>query len=130
MTPPIDTTIEVTLNQQPIAIMMLVDPRAAVHATTGILSVSELSIPPDQYSLIMNDLAVNFVTRPMLQMAQGMTVPLPAETGYAWSWITPGAANTTPLKANAVNETPVYGYSPQTLQEGWLQLNPIPPANE
>ncbi|WPV64829.1 hypothetical protein [Chitinophaga sp. LS1] len=129
VTLPTDTTIQVTLNQQPIAITMLVDPRAAVHATTGVLAVSELVIPPDQYSDIMNNLAVNFTTRPMLQMAQGMTVPLPAESGYSWSWITPGAANTTALKANVMNETPVYGYSPQVLQEGWLVLSPIPPEN-
>ncbi|AXY74640.1 hypothetical protein D3H65_11900 [Paraflavitalea soli] len=126
---PTDTTIQVTLNQQPMSITMLVDPRAAVHATTGVLGVSEISIPPDQYSDIVNSLAVNFITRPMLQMAQGMSVPLPAEAGYAWSWITPGAANETPLAANAVNETPVYGYSIQTLQEGWLALNPLPPNN-
>lgn len=125
---PADTTIQLTLNQQAISITMLVDPRAAVHATTGVLSVSELTIPPDQYSEMMNRLAVNFISRPLLQMAQGMaaSVPLPAENGYAWSWITPGAANTTPLQANAVNGAPVYGYSPQSLQEGWLQLSPLP----
>jgi hypothetical protein len=126
---PADTTVQLSLNQPPLSITMLVDPRAAVHATTGVLAVSELSIPSDQYSDIMNSLAVNFITRPMLQMAQGMNVPLPAENGYAWSWITPGAADVTALKANAVNETPVYGYSPQTLQEGWLQLSPLPPNN-
>ncbi|HTF02485.1 MAG TPA: hypothetical protein VK826_00610, partial [Bacteroidia bacterium] len=123
---PIATTIQLTLNAAPISITMLVDPRAGVHATTGVLPVNELSIPPDQYATIMSNLAVTFTTRPMLQMAQGLVVPLPKENGYAWSWITPGtpAATTTPLTANAANETPVYGYSPQTIQEGWLELNP------
>jgi hypothetical protein len=103
---------------------MLVDPRASVHATTAVLPVNELAIPPDQYSTAMSSLAVNFTTRPMLKMAQGLVVPLPAETGYAWSWITPGAAETTPLAPNEANETPIYGYSPQTVQEGWLELTP------
>lgn len=121
---PTPTTVQLKLNETPKTITMLVDPVAAVHATTGILGVSELSIPPDQYSAIMNSLAVNFVTRPMLSMAQGLTVPLPEENGYVWSYITPGAKDPTPLKANAVNETPAYGYTPQTLIEGWLVLTP------
>ena len=121
---PTDTTLQFTLNAPAISLTMLVDPRAPVHATTGVLGVNELSIPTDQYSQTMNSLAVNFITRPMLKMAQGLTVPLPAETGYAWSWITPGASAATPLKPNAVNQSPVYGYTPQTLQEGWLELSP------
>jgi hypothetical protein len=72
----------------------------------------------------MNSLAVNFITRPMLSMAQGLAVPLPEENGYEWSWITPGAKDPTPLKANAVNENPAYGYSPQMLLEGWVVLTP------
>ncbi|HZI46845.1 MAG TPA: hypothetical protein VFD75_03560, partial [Pyrinomonadaceae bacterium] len=103
---PTSTTLQLKLNETPKVITMLVDPVAAVHATTGVLSVSELSVPPDQYSAIMNSLAVNFITRPMLSMAQGLAVPLPEENGYEWSWITPGAKDPTPLKANAVNENP------------------------
>lgn len=121
---PTDTTLQFTLNAAAIPLTMLVDPRAPVHATTGVLGVNELSIPTDQYSQTLSSLAVNFVTRPMLQMAQGLAVPLPQESGYAWSWITPGASSTTPLKPNAVDQSPAYGYSPQTIQEGWLQLSP------
>lgn len=121
---PTESTLLLTLNAAPIRLTMLVDPRAAVHATTAVLPTNALSIPPDQYSTAMNNLAVNFIARPMLNMAQGLVVPLPAESGYVWSWITPGAANTIALAANAVTETPAYGYSPQTLQEGWLELTP------
>lgn len=121
---PTDTTLQLTLNAKAIPLTMLVDPRAPVHATTGVLGVNELSIPTDQYSQTMGSLAVNFVTRPMLKMAQGLAVPLPQESGYAWSWITPGAEDTTPLKPNAVDQSAAYGYSPQTIQEGWLQLSP------
>jgi hypothetical protein len=127
---PTDTTIQLNLNATPIPITMLVDPRAPVHATTGVLGVNELSIPTDQYSQTMGSLAVNFVTRPMLQMAQGLAVPLPQESGYAWSWITPGASSTTPLKSNAVDQSAAYGYTPQTIQEGWLQLSPDTTASK
>lgn len=121
---PTETTLQLTLNAAPIKLTMLVDPLGAVHATTAVLPVNEMRIPPDQYSTALHNLAVNFATRPMLKMAQTFMVPLPAERGYAWSWITPGATTTMPLAANTANETPVYGYSPQTLQEGWLELTP------
>lgn len=127
---PADTTLQYTLNAGPVPLTLLVDPRAPVHATTGVLAVSEISIPPDQYSDVVSSLAVNFVTRPMLQPAQGLVVPLPAEQGYDWSWITPGVDEKTSLKANDVTQTPAYGYTPQTLQEGWLELLPIPPSGQ
>lgn len=120
---PTEKTLELTLNASVRTITMLIDPRAPVHATTGILPVSELSVPADQYSAIMNSLGVNFVTRPILQMNNGLVVPLPQESGFDWSWITMGKSGT-PLPPNAANETPVYGYTPQTILEGWLQLNP------
>lgn len=121
---PGENTLKLTLNGARHTLTMLVDPHGAVHATTGILPVNELRIPVDQYATAMQKLAVNFVTRPMLRMAQTFIVPLPAESGYAWSWITPGASDTTALQSAIANEIPVYGYSPQSLQEGWLELTP------
>ena len=120
---PNEKTLQLTLNASAKSITMLIDPRAPVHATSGILPVNELTVPSDQYSAIMNSLGVNFVTRPILEMSNGLVVPLPQESGYDWSWITMGTAGT-PLPANAANETPVYGYTPQTILEGWLQLDP------
>ncbi|WP_298405538.1 hypothetical protein [Janthinobacterium sp.] len=121
---PAETTLQLTLNGAPHYLTMLVDPHGAVHATTGILPVHELRIPVEQYVTAMQNLAVNFVTRPVLKMAHTFIVPLPVESGYGWSWITPGAADATALLPALANETPMYGYSPQTLQEGWLELTP------
>lgn len=118
------TNLQLTLIQPPITITMLVDPRAAVHATTGVLPVNELSIPADQYSAIMNSLSVNFITRPMLQMSSGLVVPLPAEAGYSWSYINPEDNSSIPLAPNAVTQAPAYGYTPQSILEGWAVLNP------
>ena len=116
--------ILLTLNGQPFTLSLLVDPRAAVHATTGVLPVSNLRIPPDQYSAALQKLAMTFFTHPMLAPQQGLVTPLPRETGYDWSWIQPlgQAVQELPQKANAVNEYAIFGYTPQTLMEGWLQL--------
>jgi hypothetical protein len=125
---PIPTTIQLTLNQAPIVLTMLVDPRAGVHATAGILPVCELGIPPDQYLKTMQNLAMTFFTTPVLQPQTGLVVPLPQESGFDWEWIFPGPVAPLPLKADAANETASYGYSPQTLLEGWLKLTPAPVA--
>lgn len=119
---PTADTIELTLNADVINVTMLVDPRAPIHATTGILPVEELELPSDQYERAMQSLAMVFFTNPVLQAAPGLTLPLPLESGYDWNWITPGSATLTQLKSNAGNEYAVYSYTPQTILEGWTQL--------
>ena len=121
--PPFNNLL-LSLNATPVTVTMLVDPRAAVNATVGSLPVNSLQIPPDQYAQTMQSLAMTFFTHPLLAKQQGLTTPLPQETAYLWSWIQPSGntINTIPQKANAVDDTVTYGYSPQTLLEGWLQL--------
>jgi hypothetical protein len=128
---PTATTIQLNLNgAKPMTLTMLVDPRAAVHATTGVLPAFALDIPPDQYSQAMSNLAMTFFTHPVLNQLRGLVVPVPKETGYDWNWITPGAAVPIPLASNAANGDAVYNYTPQTLLEGWLDLVPAPKPKE
>lgn len=119
---PSPNTIELTLNATPIVVTMLIDPRAPVHATTGILPVQARQVPPDQYAQTVRRLAVTFFTHPMLSLRQRLVVPLPQESSYQWSWITPGAPASLPLLPNAATEFAEFGYSPQSLLEGWLRL--------
>lgn len=119
---PSPNIIELTLNATPIAVTMLIDPRAPVHATTGILPVEERRIPPDQYAQTMRSLAVTFFTHPMLSLRDQLIVPLPQESAYEWSWIAPGNSTALPLQPNSANEFAIFGYSPQSLLEGWLRL--------
>lgn len=115
-------TVVLTLNATPIAVTMLIDPRAPVHATTGILPVARLLVPPDRYADSLRNVAVTFFTHPVLQMPRGLIVPLPHEAGHDWSWVAPGNVPPVPLRANAADETAVFGYTPQTLLEGWVRL--------
>lgn len=119
---PTPNTIKSTLNAEPITVTMLIDPRAPVHATTGILPVQVLQIPPDQYSETIRNLAVTFFTHPMLSLKEQLVVPLPQEGAYEWSWVTPGSTAQLPLQPNQANEFATFGYTPQTLLEGWLRL--------
>jgi hypothetical protein len=116
-------TIELTLNAGTKTVTMLVDPRAPVHATTGVLPVQSRQIPPDQYAETVRKLAVTFFTHPLLSLNEKLVVPLPQESAYEWSWVTFGSTTPLQLPANAANEFATFGYTPQTILEGWLRLN-------
>lgn len=123
---PAADTLELNLNAAVKMLTLLIDPRAGVHATTGVLPVEELAVPPDQYKAAMNALQMTFVTLPILQQRQQLTVPLPDQNGYVWSWVMPGNQQELPLAPNAGNSNTAWGYTPQTLLEGWLELSPDP----
>jgi hypothetical protein len=117
-------------------LLMLVDPRAAVHATMGILPTQTLAIPSDQYDDILAGLEIAFPATPVLRPAGGVSVPLPAIAGYNWSWISeehvgsqaalaaPSSEWIVDADITAATARAVWQYSPQTLAEGWLRLNP------
>jgi hypothetical protein len=78
---------------------------------------------------------MTFFTAPVLREQPGLTIPLPQEIGFDWSWIRASQAQTQPdpLKAQAADAIAAYGYAPQSLEEGWLRLAPAarppkPPA--
>jgi hypothetical protein len=110
-------------------LLMLTDPRAPVHATTGILPTQSLSIPPDQYADVLGGLELAIPAFPLLRGADGLAVPLPALGGYQWSWITeraarPGLAWDVDAELAPVPAGALWNYSPQALTEGWLRLSP------
>jgi hypothetical protein len=109
---------------------MLVDPRGAVHATTGILPVKDISIPPDMYSDTLSRLAVTFLNAPVIGGGPSINMPLPSESGYAWSWVThpPGTEWATQAEAPAA-VVPGKAVWPQRIEEGWLRLTPSTPVD-
>jgi hypothetical protein len=117
--------IELTLNGPALTFTALVDPRAPVHVSTGVLPTIAMQIPPDQYLNAMQQLAVTFATRSVLRDQFGLRLPLPAEAGFSWAWVSRGAAPAELSPASAP-DVPAYGYSPQQLLEGWLDLIPAP----
>ena len=80
-------TILQTLDAPPQTLAMLIDPRGVVHATSGILPVKSISIPPDQYTPALQRINVTFLSTPVLTDRTRVKLPLPAEPGYQWSWL-------------------------------------------
>lgn len=114
------------------AVTLLMDPRASVHATTGILPAKRIDLPAATYDQALQSIEVTFFTHPVLRSAQGMELPVPQEAGFDWRWttsVTEGQV-TTPndeaLTAAASGDRASFRFSPQVAQDGWLKLVPKP----
>lgn len=111
-------------------VLMLVDPRAGIHVSSGILPTQFLRIPASQFQDVLRSLEMTFLVAPVLQPASQVALPLAPEKDYAWSWIDEQrsggkgewmvTADIAPPAANAL-----WSYSPQLISEGWLRLNPL-----
>ena len=76
-----------TVTSDPQILSLLIDPRGLVHATTGILPVKSISIPPYQYAAALQNIEITFLSTPVLTDTGKIHLPLPEEPGYQWSWL-------------------------------------------
>ena len=75
------------LDDAPLTLSILMDPRGSVHATAGIVPCKEITIPPDQYTDALSAIQITFFTAPILGDSGQVELALPAEAGYRWSWL-------------------------------------------
>jgi hypothetical protein len=87
-----------------IEVTLLVDPRAAVHAVTGLLPVASVMIPAATVEPALSNLEISFGIGPVLTFVaptpaqdgqlplwyESASYPLPAEHSGTWSWWQPG----------------------------------------
>jgi hypothetical protein len=119
--PPDEAQIQVSKDTAPQRVTLLLDPRVSVHATTGVLPVKAITIPPDQYARALAAMQVTFLANPVLVGEAGVKLPLPIESGYRWVWLRVGKDEVT-LKENQADDRAGLDYSPQRIEEGWLKL--------
>jgi hypothetical protein len=101
------------------------DPRGVVHATSGILPAKAIHIPADQFSDALQNLEITFLSAPVLSDRGVISLPLPAEPGYAWSWLRKENGvwdNATEIRQPSAEATFT---APQELIEGWLKLTQV-----
>lgn len=111
-------------------VLMLMDPRASVHATTGVLPTKAIDIPASMYTDTLSILEVTFLITPVLHGTGSLNIPLPKEEGYQWSWVeeistTEGNEWLINSDINPPTGQAVYNFTPQVITEGWLRLNPV-----
>jgi len=95
-------TIHQTVTSPPHFLTMLIDPRGIVNATSGILPVKAISIPPDQYTDALKAIEITFLSTPILAEVSKMRLPLPAEPGFTWSWLQKGTSGWTEISAGGM----------------------------
>src|SRR5450755_222953 len=76
-----------SLHEDPDSLVMLVDPRGVVHATTGLLPTKSIGLPPDQISGALRKIEITFLSTPIFSDTNKLHLPLPQEPGYRWSWL-------------------------------------------
>jgi hypothetical protein len=113
---------QVTPDGDALIVTLLLDPRAAVHLTSGMLPVETLRIPSDQYAAALSRLLVTFLTAPALQHGAGLALPVPAEPGYEWSWWHVGLAADQPVAGAQASAGAAFPSLPQVIVDGWLKL--------
>ena len=129
--PPAQDTVTLTLTPQPrsdgtTVLTMLLDPRGSVHATTGVLPVQEIVIPPDHYAAAVASLSLAVATRPVLSASNlpAASLALPKLSSGQWSWITVGDRQWQSAPTADAPAAAALNYTPQHITEGWLVLQP------
>jgi hypothetical protein len=111
-----------TLEAPPLLLSILVDPRGTIHATSGVLPIKEITIPPDQYTSALQAIEVLFLSTPIITDVGKINLPLPVEAGYRWSWAADGTATIGKASPQATFS------ASQEIREGWLKLSEVPPT--
>ncbi|WP_372891252.1 hypothetical protein [Rhodosalinus sp.] len=102
---------------------MLFDPYGTIHAASGLLPVSRLTLASEHYAAGLNRIETGFAVGPILSRFAEPRIPLPRVPGHSWLWASTEAGDrkvvTTPRSPAGAKD---WG-GRQRLCEGWLLLN-------
>jgi hypothetical protein len=118
---------------------LLVDPRADIHATTGILPVKTLTIPAPLVHQALANIELPFRVGPLLTRktpaapghAQAVSYPSISEKHGTWSWweaevpradAAPGTPPWQEYELTSATTTAAFSPGPATLRDGYLQF--------
>ena len=115
-------------DREPVGLTLLMDPRGALHATTGILPVKSALLPPEFYAEALARLRVTFETSAVLAAAAS-SVDTPVglvEPRYArgrWSWRRPDGRL---RRVRDIADAPVdFELDRREIIDGWMQLDDL-----
>jgi hypothetical protein len=125
VTAPTEKTVTLTADPKTksVLVTLLFDPRGSVHATSGVLPVKEISVPPDLYADALEALQIAFLTTPILTSMAKLSFPTPSIGGGKWTWLQNDFNQWSEAQEIApADDSATMSYSPQKIQEGWLVL--------
>lgn len=115
-------------------VLLLFDPRAPVHATSGILPVKAIDLPPDYYNDAIRNMQYIMTVGPVLMPPDQIQLPLPTEVSGQWNWleevdgklnlIAQGATRSNGSHAftGKVDDRAHLTTTPPVMRNGWLQV--------
>ncbi len=115
--------------ETPVALTLLMDPRAMVHLTTGILPKRSVELPSRVSSAAKSAKEAFFQVAPLISPGGDVSMPIPSDDFGKWSWAY--RPQVTMWKEadtiTATSDRAGFHPSPQELSEGWLKLkmNPV-----
>ena len=122
----------------PAYVTLLMDPRLAVKARTGVLPAKAVTLPVQDTSAVLASHELFLQSSPVLTSAQEFAMPHPGKSYGTWSWLTlqrdPGSRDGFPAVWQETTDfgqrtgsagLPVY---PLLIQDGWLRLR-VPSAS-
>jgi hypothetical protein len=115
--------IQLKPDAAPTTVTMIVDPRAAIHATSGIQPTKSIQLPPDQVQAALAAIMITFMTGPLVTDAKVLSAPMPGGGGPGWSWLehpTPAEWLTIPQIATP-KATAELAATTQRLVDGWIK---------
>ena len=115
--------------ETPVALTLLMDPRAKVHLTTGILPKRSIELSSRVSSAAKSAKEAFFQVSPLISPGGDVSMPLPSDDFGKWSWAY--RPQVTMWKEadtiTATSDRAGFHPRPQQISEGWLKLkmNPV-----
>lgn len=107
--------------EQPATVTMLIDPRAVVHATTGVLPVKAITLPAAHFTSALSRMKIFLRTGPLLKaIATQPSLSLPSAPHGKWVFHS-ADGKTHPLEGNLSNNDPLQPIR-QEIVDCWISL--------
>jgi hypothetical protein len=108
----------------PVEVTLVLDPRAAVHATCAMLPAESLSVAAPYSAAAQAAMEVTFLTGPIVSDPARVSLPVPGTPG-TWTWLSlaQSGAWQEADKIAPVDVQASLDPSPQAILDGWLKLS-------
>jgi hypothetical protein len=117
--------LQLRVQDDPLELTILMDPRGVVHATCGVLPVQQLQIPALYYAAALKQMGVTFRVGPILTDSEQLHAALPKEPGFKWSWVTKLNGSIWQETSDIADATPrAEFFLNPLLVDGWFRLVP------
>jgi hypothetical protein len=102
---------------------LLIDPRAPVTASCGVLPSKSITVPADQFGAALRNMEINFLISPILTEPDKTLLPLPTDPDLTWTWLQrDGSSWTTIPETPLLFRQTIFTAFPLQGEELWNEL--------